>query len=768
MDIVVRNIKHQQLATTTETQCSMILSPGPMDNSAFSANIDESFQLQSLPSISEPSFCLDFEGLPQDRGMPSNTAEDPAISLSNERGQYNSFFETDSSGASAASVPFYQDENQDGNMTYRTRSTPGTSDDSQQFEQQMIDEYQSGHITVGGADYILRELANNPINLRTAVNTYINPRRVQQVPQQPQWISLATVASAPLRSAPWTPESIPQQRYAQPLDPAEAIFFEPSGHTFSNHNQYTDAIGHQTYESDRYPLYEPKYFGPPPPQLSEVPSWPHRIPQGMIPSHQCGLDALSEYYPEHAGAPSHLTTSASEATISGVKRRGGRTKGLSVESRKKAHDIRNIRACWRCFFLRNSCSDHDVCNGCKNVKFHLYRMPCDRSRLSDRMDLILPDVIISEYAPHRLMEFCNEHVAHWSNNPIRFQLTFGYGPPLCFEGVELVPRGPELLWGLQHVTDDDSQSSQLVRKVSPPIGLIAQSPEHDQLEISQYLDDFVSRWLVQWPNSCFEGKTEAFQREMLRLVCQYYNDWAGGAKWHELLRKTLKLQILSYIGGRILTLPNEDDPSKGIMGREAVRQMLLNPGSTYYEPDTSPRMANRQVKSVMSNLYKNLFTEVLTQLEEMIRYRKGDTWGPSFCIMLLLAMIFEDTQISIDIAVQCENTRGRFEMDRAYALERCHDIEANVFDFFIEIFHSRYKTRNKTSQGFNPLFDGSPMYAGSLDLQTQLLADEVNFLKSTYDEFIHSRRTLTDPEPRLFPTLNISRLVSRFLLSFYE
>ncbi|KAI9783327.1 MAG: hypothetical protein M1835_003822 [Candelina submexicana] len=687
MDRIVRNHKHQQLATTTETQCSMILSPGRMDNSTFPAEIDESLQLQSLPSINEPSFWSDFEGLPQERGMPSNTAEDPAISLSDERGQDNSFFKTDSSGASAVSVPFYQVEYQDGNMTCRTRSTPDSSDGSQQFEQQMIDEYQSGHITVGGADYILRELANNPINLRTAVDTYINPRRLQHVPQQPQWGSLTTVASSPLRSAPWTPESIPQQRYAQPMDPAEAIFFEPSGHTFWNHNHYTDAIGHQTYESDTYPLYEPKYFGPPPPQPSEVPSWLHRIPQGMIPSHQCGLDALSEYYPEHTGDPSHSTISASEATTSGVKRRGGRTKGLSVESRKKAHDMRD---------------NH---------------------------------VIISEYAPHRLMEFCNEHVAHWSNNPIRFQLTFGYGPPLCFEGVELVPRGAELLWALQHVTDDNSQSSQLVRKVSPPIGLIAQSPEHHQLEISQYLDNFVSHWLVQWPNSCFEGKTEAFQREMLRLVCKYYNDWAGDAKWHELLRKTLKLQILSYIGGRVLTLPNEDDPSRGIMGREAVRQMLLEPGSAYYEPDTSPRMANRQVKSVMSNLYRELFTEVLTQLEEMIRYRKGVTWGPSFCIMILLAMIFEDTQISIDIAVQCENTRGRFEMDRAYALERCHDIEAKVFDFFIEIFHYSYKTRNKTSQGFNPLLGGSPTYASDLDLQTQLLVDEVNFLKSTYGRY---------------------------------
>ncbi|KAI9724514.1 MAG: hypothetical protein M1812_000582 [Candelaria pacifica] len=744
MDNQTRGKEHQRSAATTEAQRPLLLSSQRADDTTSSS------QSNTLPSMENAMYFRDFEGLQPDCDVSSTTTPDPTVSLFENQGQYISFMEANSSGAPTVSSNCSNYEDCYENMTYRTRSTPHTSDTDQNFSDRVIDD-DIGLDTAHGSDYSRQdigqgmraqaELLVGHCGTWGSADTHIDPSLLQQVPRQ-QVGSSTTTASIPLRGPkfgslrlpPWSPETINQDQYNRTLPAGEAIYFEPAGTTPWN-QPVRASVGHKTFWPLAFSL-EPQTFGPPRPPHFEPPEWQHRVPLASVPNHQCGLDASMEYYPEDPETLSDSTVKAGEATASESKRKGGRTKPLSADSRKKAHNIRKRRACWRCRFLRNSCSDHDVCKTCRNTRFQIYRMPCDRSRLSDRIELILPDVIVGEYAADRLIAFCNEHVAQWSNNFVSFQLTFGCGPPIGFKGVELIPRGAELLSGLQHVTDDDSQLSRLIVKVSPPIGLIAQSSDHFQLKFGQYLDSFiVSHWLNQWPGSCFEGKTEVFQREILSLVCQYCMTWTGNAKWHELLRKTLKLQILGYIMGRTLTIPNEDDPNRRIIGRETVRRRLQNPGGTSYPPDTSPRMANKQVKSLMCALYRKMFVKVLAELEEMILYRDGDTWGPSFCVMILLAMIFADTQISIDIAVQCENTRGRHSMDRAWAMERCRDIEDKAFNSFIEIFHSRYKTRNQRKQGFNPLRNGSSEYTDRLDSRTAKLVDEVNSLKHEYGRY---------------------------------
>ncbi len=206
------------------------------------------------------------------------------------------------------------------------------------------------------------------------------------------------------------------------------------------------------------------------------------------------------------------------------------------------------------------------------------------------------------------------------------------------------------------------------------------------------------------------------------------------AKWHALLGKTLKLQVLVYIMGRTLTLPEDDDGARGVWGRESIRQRLRFPGGASYERETSPRMAAKEVKTAMSSLRWSMFVEVLTELEEMLRSRGSHTWGHSCSILLLLAMIFEDIQISIDIVVQYDDTLGWYKIDRAYARERCQDIDDKVCDIFFEIFHSKYKTRSKRGQGFNPLLYGNSASAHDhdLDSQTIWLVNEITHLRSAY------------------------------------
>ncbi len=101
-------------------------------------------------------FQYDFEELPQDGAMPSEPALDPGVPLSDERGQSFNFAEIERSGMSAESILDYHCGIQSGNMTYRTETTPGTSDNDQQYDQQIVDDYQTGLGTNVSPDYILQ------------------------------------------------------------------------------------------------------------------------------------------------------------------------------------------------------------------------------------------------------------------------------------------------------------------------------------------------------------------------------------------------------------------------------------------------------------------------------------------------------------------------------------------------------------------------------------------------------------------------------------
>jgi hypothetical protein len=102
--------------------------------------------------------------------------------------------------------------------------------------------------------------------------------------------------------------------------------------------------------------------------------------------------------------------------------------------------------------------------------------------------------------------------------------------------------------------------------------------------------------------------------------------------------------IITYIMGHTLTITAETLP--------AIHTHLKNRGKpAQLAPQTSPRLANRQLKFFLHVLRNQSYKEVLKwqQATLQMSQNKDSTWLAAFCVMLVLAMVLEEVQRTIQI-----------------------------------------------------------------------------------------------------------------------
>jgi hypothetical protein len=124
----------------------------------------------------------------------------------------------------------------------------------------------------------------------------------------------------------------------------------------------------------------------------------------------------------------------------------------------------------------------------------------------------------------------------------------------------------------------------------------------------------------------------------------------------------------------------------------------------------SSRLLNRQVKYVMNKLHRDLTANVLEGLERSMRSRTKDSWGTSFCTILILCLCMERLQAAADTLVVCDmQNKGfgsRYRRDQSY--EACQHLEEYPFYQCKRLFHEIYKSHREGNgagreAGFNPL-----------------------------------------------------------------
>jgi hypothetical protein len=191
-----------------------------------------------------------------------------------------------------------------------------------------------------------------------------------------------------------------------------------------------------------------------------------------------------------------------------------------------------------------------------------------------------------------------------------------------------------------------------------------------------------------------------------------------------LIKSALKLHAMHYFMSRVVTL-TEDSVMR-------VREVMED-HTSMGDPHMSSPLLNHQIKCAMHKVHQETTKAVLEGLERSLRRRSKDSWGPSFCAILILCLCIEDLEIAADIFVACAIMEDGLPStyNRKQSLDVCTSLEELPFALITRLFHAVYRSQGK--RGFDPLANIEDKR--SLDPATRDLIDSMCHLIEGFGGF---------------------------------
>ncbi|TKA73373.1 hypothetical protein B0A55_06370 [Friedmanniomyces simplex] len=414
------------------------------------------------------------------------------------------------------------------------------------------------------------------------------------------------------------------------------------------------------------------------------------------------------------------------------------------------------------------------CSVTRSQKGQQYYFECDRSKLPDFVHDFLPPSMTGMHQKQSIEDYVADKVVRWDkDNWLDIWLTCGYGPALQWRLYEFDPKDDEPCWQLQYLQDPTTRQQVSYRKYSPPFGLMRLDPS-DETHFDGYMEQLLHPdhlWEFGW--TCFEEETQVddFQARLLQAMCEL-STTTQDEELRELLRRILRMMVLTYIMGHTLTLPEHTTPAVLAAVRMSPPPHPPTLTSTHH---TSPRLANRQLKFFFHLLRERVYLDLLHWQQQTLRSspRKDATWLPAFCVTLGIAMVLEEVQRTLWIQADAKARKDAANVTRAQAETEAANACARIderFKLLVGLFQCKYRDRkwglggsfgNQTPEVRDPVSRG--FLAGVLGL----LYEKREFVITPFSllgEHLRSRENVPlASENQCFYT---SRLVARFLLPF--
>jgi hypothetical protein len=348
----------------------------------------------------------------------------------------------------------------------------------------------------------------------------------------------------------------------------------------------------------------------------------------------------------------------------GEKKVGRRRGPLLPEQRKQASEIRKLRACLRCKFLKKTCDKGEPCAGCQPSHARLWQVPCTRIDIKD-IGYFMKDWK-ADYERHLSLAVSVYNVKGFSPKESLMWITHGYGFALPVSVREVYVADEScfnLDWVESHLTDQEPIDFD-IRTEKLDVGAEGISVE----ALSEYLDKHIDGPFEDFIDDHFEGTP--FITEILKTAHRFYVK-----EKMPVIRKALKL-VLAYNLTFHITMVENQGSEMNLEGQ------IDDEDSKFYGKVVAPVMVNFQIKCAMAEMWRELQKDILEELSALYSSvysgERLKNWPTIFMLASILLAVWEEMQFDCHYRVPDPVAVNKF----------CSDMETTPVGVIVGLFHA--------------------------------------------------------------------------------
>ncbi|KAL2016858.1 hypothetical protein VTK56DRAFT_2933 [Thermocarpiscus australiensis] len=357
-------------------------------------------------------------------------------------------------------------------------------------------------------------------------------------------------------------------------------------------------------------------------------------------------------------------TSTGKKDGTGEKKVGRRRGPLLPEQRKQASEIRKLRACLRCKFLKKTCDKGEPCAGCQPSHARLWQVPCTRIDIKD-IGYFMKDWK-ADYERHLGRGMSVFNVKGFAQKETLMWITHGYGfcLPVMVREVYVADDSCFSVDWVESTLQDQDPIDFEIRTERLDVGQEGVSLE----ALSEYIDKHVDEGFEKFIDDHFEGTP--FVTDIFKTAYRFYTKSRS-----PVIRKALKLVVAYNLTLHITMVeqPPTDRPMEGQIDDE---------DSKYYGKVVAPVMINFQIKCAMADMWRELQKEVLEELSALYSSvysgERLKNWPTIFMLASILLAVWEEIQFDC-----------HYRVPDPIAVEKfCHDMETVPVGVIVGLFHA--------------------------------------------------------------------------------
>lgn len=348
----------------------------------------------------------------------------------------------------------------------------------------------------------------------------------------------------------------------------------------------------------------------------------------------------------------------------GEKKVGRRRGPLLPEQRKQASEIRKLRACLRCKFLKKTCDKGEPCAGCQPSHARLWQVPCTRIDIKD-IGFFMKDWK-ADYERHLDRGVSVYNVKGFAQKETLMWITHGYGfclPVMVREVFVADESCFQVDWVESHLQDQEPIDFE-IRTEKLDVGREGVSMD----ALSEYLDKHIDQSFETFIDDHFDGTP--FITEILKTAHRYYMK-----EKMPVIRKALKL-VLAYNLTLHITMVEQQGSEEQLDGQ------IDDEDSKYFGKVVAPVMINFQIKCAMADMWRDLQKDILEELSALYSsVYSGDrlkNWPTIFMLASILLAVWEEMQFDCHYRVPDPVAVNKF----------CADMETIPVGVIVGLFHA--------------------------------------------------------------------------------